>query len=147
MEKLYTVKDVALMTGLTERTIRNYIKDGRLKGKKIGVQWRFTEEDINRLFEDENVSNKITESNHSKVLEFIKGEVEPNTGAVVLNIPVTGKEELEGKLQRVIQLINENVNLKFSYQYFEKVGIAQFILIGNIKLLQEFMKERGICDE
>ncbi|NLX62756.1 MAG: helix-turn-helix domain-containing protein [Tissierellia bacterium] len=147
MEKLYTVKDVALMTGLTERTIRNYIKDGRLKGKKIGVQWRFSEDDINNLFEDENVSNKITESNHSKVLEFIKGEVEPNTGAVVLNIPVTGKEELEGKLQRVIQLINENVNLKFSYQYFEKVGIAQFILIGNIKLLQEFMKERGICDE
>lgn len=147
MEKLYAVKDVAIMTGLTERTIRNYIKDGRLKGKKIGVQWRFSEDDINNLFEDENVSNKITESNHSKVLEFIKGEVEPNTGAVVLNIPVTGKEELEGKLQRVIQLINENVNLKFSYQYFEKVGIAQFILIGNIKLLQEFMKERGICDE
>lgn len=33
-KKLYTVEDVAKMTGLTTRTIRNYIKDGKLKGKK-----------------------------------------------------------------------------------------------------------------
>jgi predicted transcriptional regulator len=28
--RLYTVEDVAKMTGLTTRTIRNYLKDGRL---------------------------------------------------------------------------------------------------------------------
>lgn len=147
MEKLYTVKDIAIMTGLTERTIRNYIKDGKLKGKKIGVQWRFTEDDIKRLFEDEGVSNNITESNHDRVLEFLKEKAEPNTGAIALNIPVTDKEKLSRKIQRITKLMNENVNLRFSYQHFEKDGIAQFILIGNIRTIQEFIELRGIWDE
>lgn len=50
-EKLYTAEDVAEITGLTLRTIRNYIKDGRLTGRRIGVQWRFTEADIQALFD------------------------------------------------------------------------------------------------
>lgn len=49
-EKLYTVADVASVTGLTSRTIRNYLKDGTLTGAKVGVQWRFTEEEVRRLF-------------------------------------------------------------------------------------------------
>jgi len=38
-QKLYTVADVAELTGLTSRTIRNYLKDGTLRRRKIGVQW------------------------------------------------------------------------------------------------------------
>lgn len=49
-DKLYTVEEVAQKTGLTDRTIRNYLKDGRLRGKKIGGQWRFTADDIEALF-------------------------------------------------------------------------------------------------
>lgn len=49
-EKLYTAEEVAQITGLTLRTIRNYIKNGRLKGHRVGVQWRFTEADIQALF-------------------------------------------------------------------------------------------------
>ena len=45
-EKLYTVADVARVTGMTSRTIRNYLKDGTLTGQKIGVQWRFTEDEV-----------------------------------------------------------------------------------------------------
>lgn len=48
-EKLYSVDDVARMTLLTTRTIRNYLRSGLLQGNKIGGQWRFSIEDINRL--------------------------------------------------------------------------------------------------
>jgi len=49
-KKLYTVEDVAKMTGLTTRTIRNYIKDGKLKGKKIGVQlYKLVEFELNKV--------------------------------------------------------------------------------------------------
>lgn len=57
--KYYSVQDIAKVTGLTSRTIRNYIKDGKLKGKKIGSQWRFTEEDVKSLFNTPEVSGKI----------------------------------------------------------------------------------------
>ena len=49
-EKLYTIEDIANMTRLTSRTIRNYLKDGILEGKKIGGQWRFTMKDNKRQF-------------------------------------------------------------------------------------------------
>lgn len=50
MEKYYTVDDVAEMTGLTSRTIRTYIADGRLTGLRLGKQWRFSEADIAKLY-------------------------------------------------------------------------------------------------
>ena len=49
-EKLFTVEDIAQMTSLTSRTIRNYLKNGTLQGNKIGGQWRFTMDNIRQLF-------------------------------------------------------------------------------------------------
>ena len=37
LEKLYTVDEIAKMTALTTRTIRNYLRSGTLKGRKIGA--------------------------------------------------------------------------------------------------------------
>ena len=34
MERMYTLNDLALMTGFTTRTLRNYLTQGLLKGKK-----------------------------------------------------------------------------------------------------------------
>ena len=50
MEKYYTVDEVAAITGLTSRTIRTYIADGKLTGVRLGKQWRFTEDDIAALY-------------------------------------------------------------------------------------------------
>ena len=143
MEKLYTVSDVAQMTGLTERTIRNYIKDGKLQGKKVGVQWRFTEEDIGNLFQDPSVSGKVMENNHEKITRFIEQKPIAETGAILINEAVENEKELEKKVEKIIDFVNQNKNFRFSYQYFKEDKIAQFILIGNIKTIGEFMEKRG----
>lgn len=46
MEKYYTLNEVAMMTGLTTRTLRNYLKMNVLKGEKLDGIWNFTEEEI-----------------------------------------------------------------------------------------------------
>lgn len=51
--ELYNVKQVALLFGITERTVMNYIKDGRLKAAKIGGKWRFTKEELERFAKGE----------------------------------------------------------------------------------------------
>ncbi len=68
--RLYTVEDVAKITGLTTRTIRNYLKDGRLKGLKVGAQWRFTEQNIKDLFEEQGVSDSMKEAKNQLVADF-----------------------------------------------------------------------------
>lgn len=49
IEKLYTVEEVAELASVTGRTIRNYLKSGRLVGRKIGGQWRFPQGEVQRL--------------------------------------------------------------------------------------------------
>lgn len=53
IEKLYTVEEVAELASVTGRTIRNYQKNGRLTGRKIGGQWRFTQSEVQRLLSGE----------------------------------------------------------------------------------------------
>lgn len=57
---------------LSERTIRTYQKDGRLKGEKIQGQWVFSEEDLEEFFDDHYVKKSIEIKNHSLVDDFIE---------------------------------------------------------------------------
>lgn len=50
MEKNYTLNELAMITGLTTRTLRNYLKMNILNGEKIDGIWTFTEEDLNFTF-------------------------------------------------------------------------------------------------
>ena len=38
--KVYSLAEIAPILGVTHRTLLTYIKDGRLKGVKIGGKWK-----------------------------------------------------------------------------------------------------------
>lgn len=46
---MYSLKDISNMTQLTTRTLQNHLKDGLLKGTKIGRSWRFSQEDLKTI--------------------------------------------------------------------------------------------------
>jgi excisionase family DNA binding protein len=45
-DKLYSVEQVASRLGLHVRTVRNFVRDGRLKAARIGKQYRIAAEDL-----------------------------------------------------------------------------------------------------
>ena len=45
-QELYSVEQVAGLLGLHVRTVRNYVRDERLKGVRIGKQYRIAREDL-----------------------------------------------------------------------------------------------------
>lgn len=47
--QLYSLKEVAQLLDVTERTLHNYIKAGKLKGQKIGGRWKVSEENLKRF--------------------------------------------------------------------------------------------------
>lgn len=53
MDKLYTVEETAELLRVSTRTVRNYIKDGKLRASKLGKQYVIRESDINALLETE----------------------------------------------------------------------------------------------
>jgi excisionase family DNA binding protein len=46
---LYSAEQVAEILGLHVRTVRNYVRDGRLKAVRIGKQYRIAKEDLEAL--------------------------------------------------------------------------------------------------
>lgn len=153
LEKLYTVEDIANMTGLTTRTIRNYLKGGSLEGKKIGGQWRFTMNNIEKLFNNGTVSKDIQDNQKQQVLDFIDGVNTDMKGSIQICTIVDyycdnieSAKQMADKLVAVINNNNEETKngAKYSYEYVQKEGKARFTLFGSpsfmiatLKLLEQ----------
>lgn len=45
-EKYYVINELVMFTGLTDRTIRNYLSSGILQGEKVDGMWRFTSDQV-----------------------------------------------------------------------------------------------------
>lgn len=54
--KLYSVEDLVGMLNISERTVRAYLREGKIRGRKIGLSWRVTEENLKNFVEG--VDNK-----------------------------------------------------------------------------------------
>jgi len=46
MKPMLTVRDVAELLVVKERTVRDWLVSGELKGYKVGKSWRVREEDV-----------------------------------------------------------------------------------------------------
>jgi len=90
MNGTYTLNDLAMMTGFTTRTLRNYLSQGLLKGEKTGGAWQFTAEEIERFFEEPFVKEGVRIKRSGVIFDFLSGgsRKEPRT-CVILDAPAT----------------------------------------------------------
>lgn len=51
--KVYSLTEIAPILGVTHRTLLTYIKDGRLKGVKIGGKWKVSGENLRKFINGE----------------------------------------------------------------------------------------------
>ncbi|MBR3609871.1 MAG: helix-turn-helix domain-containing protein [Oscillospiraceae bacterium] len=87
-EKLYLINHLTLITGLTDRTIRNYISSGILKGEKINGMWHFTPEEVDSFIKNPSVRPSIIAKNNSVVYDFMLDDSKKNEETcVILDIP------------------------------------------------------------
>ena len=49
---LYSVDDLHEQLGLSKMTIRAYLRDGKIRGRKLGVKWYVTEEALREYFNE-----------------------------------------------------------------------------------------------
>jgi excisionase family DNA binding protein len=146
-ERLYTVADIARMTGFTSRTIRNYLKDGSLQGRKIGGQWRFTMENIKQLFSNSIFSGDMSRKNRQRILNFLSGAHTEIQGKIqvcsIVDCYCESPKEGQQIYEKLVTVINAKVDdapAKFDYEFNGKDKKARFTLFGNpdyiIKTLQ-----------
>lgn len=61
--KVYTLKEVAEIVKIKERTLYHYLKTGKLKGVKIGRRWRISEDNLKAFL---NNGAPVLEANRRK---------------------------------------------------------------------------------
>ncbi len=84
----YVLRHLVLMTGLTDRTLRNYIAAGVLEGEKINGLWHFTPEQVEGFVKHPMVRPSILAKNNGLVYDFLldTGKQQPEA-CMILDIP------------------------------------------------------------
>tara|TARA_R110002126_G_scaffold1440_4_gene8273 strand:- start:1679 stop:2089 length:411 start_codon:yes stop_codon:yes gene_type:complete len=92
---LYSIDDLHEMLGISKMTLRAYLREGRLKGRKLGVSWFVTENAIREYFEEAQLQTS-TPKQKKKYRYIVQG----------VNDLVSETEYCD-TIQEVIQTLNE----------------------------------------
>lgn len=89
----YLINHLVLFTGLSDRTIRNYIASGILAGEKINGLWHFTPEQVDHFIRHPSVRPSITAKNNALVYDFLLETRKTSCEAcVILDVPGAEKK-------------------------------------------------------
>lgn len=116
MDKYYTLNEIAMFTGLTTRTLRNYVKMGILSGEKIDGIWQFTEEEVNEFCTNQSVKPSIEAKNNAIVYDFLidKKKCDDEICSIIdLCIEEEAKDVSEYFCNEVNKLKMEDIKLSF----------------------------------
>ena len=92
---LYSVDDLHEMLGVSKLTLRSYIRNGKIRGRKLGVSWYVTEEAIKEYFDQP-----------AETSEVAKKETRPRYIVQGVNDLVSETEECD-TIEDVLTVLNE----------------------------------------
>lgn len=93
---LYSVDDLHEQLGLSKMTIRAYLREGKIRARKLGVKWYVTEEALREYFNESTSSSKSQQKKPENYRYIVKG----------INDLVSEKEECE-TIDETIECIEE----------------------------------------
>lgn len=91
--RFYTINEVAIMTGFSTRTLRNYISAGILQGEKIEGVWQFSEEDFTGFISNPNIITGLKSKINAQALDFLADDKKKeNSVCTILDFYVEDEE-------------------------------------------------------
>lgn len=91
----YVLGDLKLITGLSERTLRNYISMGLLNGEKINGMWHFTTEQLEDFFSNPLIRSTIKAKKKALIYDFLLDRKKKSDECcIILDIPKGNKKEI-----------------------------------------------------
>ena len=134
----YTISDIAKMTKLTDRTIRNYLAKGNLKGMKIGGQWRFSKNDIYSLFNNDKFEDDMKHKTLQNIVDFFDStdyEKNHNTACCIFSLlfkDVEQKKNLFTKLKE----IKSKEEIKEKISFIDELNVKLVIIAKTETILE-----------
>ena len=135
----YNLNQVAMITGLTTRTLRNHLKQGVLQGEKVDGNWSFTEEEVDAYLADSSVKQAVASRKHALVYDFLADPFKKtNRICTIMDFPVSDAEALS-IAEFFCRKISESGS-DVEFRYLNEKHYARFILAGSEEQVSDFMK-------
>lgn len=116
---VYTINEVAEMTGLSTKTLRNYISIGLLEGFKDNGVWKFTMEAVSKTMSDPFVTASIDIKNNIVVKDFLTDEAKKEDSTCIIIDKKADATLSENVCTFICERGNadyHNVQIKFSFR-------------------------------
>lgn len=138
-EKYYTLSDIAKFTKLTDRTIRNYLANGTLKGHKVGGQWRFSQEDVKALFSNDKFEDDMKIKTEKNILSYYNDKYSfncINNSCVIINITISNKN-IRKEFFKEIKTIPCDVDKKEQIMFIDENGHIKIVVIASFDYIHK----------
>ena len=141
----FTVEDVSDILNLHVKTVRRFLREGRLKGKKIGRAWRIPADGLKAYAHGELYSQDRSGSSG----------MDERAGHIGVSAVVEFYERSSGDASRYSNSLIAMLNVKdpawgktrYDFIYHPEEGKARFVLYGSPRFISEVMKFFQIIQE
>ena len=139
MKEQYNINELSMMTGLTTRTLRNYLQKGVLSGDKVDGAWTFSAEDIESFFAEPAVRKAMQAHRNALVYDFLADPFKKtNRVCTIMDFPVSTDEALDIARFFSTEIMDHGRDIEF--RYINERHYARFILSGSEEQVAGLMK-------
>lgn len=148
-EKFYTVEQIAEILGMHHKTIRKFIREGKLKANKLGKQWRISGHDLSSFMENNNFKTSKKSEEEGEKIEFSTSNVEGNkvdrkiSVSTVVDINEVSSEEYKRISNMLLAVMNSKDskmnNSTLNMKYYEKEENLKLMLWGDTEFVKEML--------
>ena len=110
MKEQYNLNELAMITSLTTRTLRNHLRQGTLTGEKVDGAWTFTSEDISAFLSKPAIRQSIESHHNAVVLDFLADGFKAQSRACVIFDYAVDQAESEEISRFYCDCVNRSVS-------------------------------------
>jgi excisionase family DNA binding protein len=126
-EDFYSIDEVAERLGLHVRTVRNHVRDGKLKAVRIGKQYRIAREDLEAL----TGRDPVRRTRHSEVSSIVTIDALPREQADRITTTLTASAQSRDP---------DDQKLRIDTIYDEERARLKIIVTGGITTTASMLK-------
>lgn len=125
-QELYSVEQVADRLGLHVRTIRNYVRDGKLNAVRIGKQYRISREDVEAFTGISAAFGGDARERHVEVSSIVQVDAIDRAGAE--------------RISTHLQALADQGGLRVESAYDEDRASLKVIILGNPDVTADLLR-------
>ena len=148
---LYTVGQVAKRLDLHPKTVRQFIRLGKLKAHKMGGQWRVTEPDLRGFMagDAENPDPAPLRSSHVEDFRGFHAEPDPASQnnvqvSAVIDVTVNSHMDAERLSNLLLAVMNTRdddlLDARLDYLYYREEKRARFMIWGQPEFARKIIE-------